>query len=1049
MKFTIWGEIGATGEEGPVVLGGRLRLLLGGLLAHRNAEVSRADLIAIVWGEESEPANAEASLRQYVSRLRRALNEAEDGSGDLITTTPSGYRLDVDRAGVDADVLTDAVAGGRQPRDLDRLAVGEPYGTYSDEWWCFKETGRQRELASQARTQPIAGRSTPSGIVTFLMTDMENSTAQWDASQELMAEAVERHDAMVRAAFDRYGGYTFSTTGHGFAAAFERVGDAVESAVEVQRALQAEPWPEPIAVLVRMGLHTAEAQERDGDYFGPSVNRAARLMSCGAGGQILVSSTTAPLISEYELEPLGEHWLKDLRTPDRVSQVVADGLDRDFPPIRSLHVVPNNLPGVFERLVGRDYDAEQLAAVLAEHSLVTVVGMGGIGKTRLALDVATSEVPSFPDGAWWCELAPCSDAEAVLQTVARVVGARQRPGASLAQSVAEYCRHRQLLLVLDNCEHVLDTAASLAEVIADTGSSSSILATSREALGCPGEQTYPLSPLAVDGERPAATELFLRRASEIMPNREWPASDVAAIHRICRHLDGIPLAIELAASRVRSLSVTALEERLDRVFQVLRGGRRRIERHRTLQAAIDWSYHALEPTHALCFDRLAVFAGGWTLEAAEAIVADDEHIDELEVLDVLDDLIAKSLVTVDHSRLHQTRYRLLEPLRQFAEDQLANRGEVDQLRGVHSVYYTNWAEAWDERSWNDELAWRVDIETEQANLRAAVHWAVKVEDADHALRLVMALERAIAPFMFLEIGDWGALASSFPDAGNHPLGPVVAGSSVPSFFWRGDPETAVDLVERATAMPTYDPTAHHSSIARAMVEYHISRDREAAHAIVSRIAPRTPAEHLVRSWVRCGWFPDHTEAETDLETLRTIVEQTNSTVAKIHYDQAQTWVSLQRDNRVMAAEHARRAIHNAQRIGARFSLRRSVASLGLSAGTTGGLSRDELRLISQSLKEQRDAGQETDQWLVLISAAVVLWRHGRKILAARIYRAASASPWGGGYNMNHLARLHPGIDNYLDPAEPPVSLEELVDQVLAELPSVVEALSNPTGGLPT
>ncbi|MDH3683342.1 MAG: winged helix-turn-helix domain-containing protein [Acidimicrobiia bacterium] len=196
MKFTIWGEIGATGEEGPVVLGGRLRLLLGGLLVHRNAEVSRDDLIAIVWGEESEPANAEASLRQrqYLSRLRRALNEAEDRSGDLITTTPSGYRLDVDRAGVDADVLTDAVAGGTQLRDLDRLAVGEPYGTYSDEWWCFKETGRQRELASQARTQPVAGRSTPSGIVTFLMTDMENSTANWDASQELMAEAVGRHD---------------------------------------------------------------------------------------------------------------------------------------------------------------------------------------------------------------------------------------------------------------------------------------------------------------------------------------------------------------------------------------------------------------------------------------------------------------------------------------------------------------------------------------------------------------------------------------------------------------------------------------------------------------------------------------------------------------------------------------------------------------------------------------------------------------------------------------------------------------------------------------
>lgn len=251
------------------------------------------------------------------------------------------------------------------------------------------------------------------------------------------------------------------------------------------------------------------------------------------------------------------------------------------------------------------------------------------------------------------------------------------------------------------------------------------------------------------------------------------------------------------------------------------------------------------------------------------------------------------------------------------------------------------------------------------------------------------------------------------------------------------------------AMPTHDPTTYHPSIGRAMVEQFISRDREAAHASVNRIAPRTPAERLVRSWVRCAWFPDHSEAESDLETLRKIVEQTNSTIAKIYFDEAQASVLLQRDNRVMAASHARQAIHNAQQIGARFSLRRNVASLGLSAGTTGGLSRDELRLISQSLEEQRDAGQETDQWLILIAAAVVLWRHGRSNLAARVYRAACASPWGGGQAMNRLAKLHPGIDTYLDPAEPPTSLEELVDQVLAEMPSVVEALNDPIDGLST
>ncbi|MGI9613947.1 MAG: adenylate/guanylate cyclase domain-containing protein, partial [Acidimicrobiales bacterium] len=345
MRFTIWGEVGAQGSNGPVALGGRLRLLLAALLAGRNSEVGRNDLITIVWGEESEPANAEASLRQYVSRLRKALSEAEGRADALISTTPSGYRLDVDRSAVDADVIADAVAAGVQPPGLDALTSGTPYGSYGDEWWCLSEVEHQQALVDEARdlpAEPIV--RLPTGTVTFLFTDIERSTQQWETAAGEMASAVERHDEILHAAIERYNGHVFSTTGDGFAAVFHRAADAVEAAIDAQRTLQAERWPSPVSVKVRMGLHTGEATERGGDYCGPAVNRAARLMETAHSGQILVSSGTSALIDSYELQPLGEHWLKDIKASDRVSQVVAEGLVTKFAPIRSLHSIPNNLP---------------------------------------------------------------------------------------------------------------------------------------------------------------------------------------------------------------------------------------------------------------------------------------------------------------------------------------------------------------------------------------------------------------------------------------------------------------------------------------------------------------------------------------------------------------------------------------------------------------------------------------------------------------------------------------------------------------------------------
>jgi predicted ATPase len=384
--------------------------------------------------------------------------------------------------------------------------------------------------------------------------------------------------------------------------------------------------------------------------------------------------------------------------------------------------------------------------------LVTVVGVGGIGKTCLELTVAANLAERFDSGVWFCDLAPVSDTDAVVHVVAGAVGARQRPGRSMLESLAEFCRDREMLVVLDNCEHVLDHAADLVEKVTANAPGVTFVATSREGLGLRAEIIYPLGSLEVVGRRSPASGLFVESATRVDPTRIWSEVEGAAIEQICRRLDGIPLAIELAAARTRSMTPVETENRLDDAFHTLHGGRRSIDRHRTLEAAIEWSYQALDEPEQLLFDRLAVFAGSCDIDALEAVCADDDLIDITDAMDLLDELVSKSLVATEQTLWGTTRYRLLEPLRQFAEDRLSHRGQQPAAQSRHLAHYTKWAEAWNADVWAPGTQLLERLEVDFANLRSAVGWAIETSDSDKALRLVQGMGAAQLAWERLEAG---------------------------------------------------------------------------------------------------------------------------------------------------------------------------------------------------------------------------------------------------------------------------------------------------------
>jgi predicted ATPase/class 3 adenylate cyclase len=564
----------------------------------------------------------------------------------------------------------------------------------------------------------------PSGVVTFLFTDVEGSTRRWEADADGMRVALATHDTVLRSAIETHGGFLFKHTGDGVCAAFASPRSAVDAAVVAQRALQ---------LPVRMGLATGEAELRDGDYFGTVLNRAARVMAAGHGGQILLAESTAGLLSGVDLLDLGPRRLRDLPMPVGVFQVRAAGLQADFPALRALDTSPGNLCPPTTSFIGRESEVAELQTTLKAHRLVTLTGVGGVGKTRLALEVAARLADEFPDGVWFFELAAVVDPGAVPDVVAAVLGITQQLGKSVADSVAAALEGRVRLLVFDNCEHVLDAAADLIEAILAHSATVRILATSREGLGVPDEQVWPVRSLdTAAGMDSAAVSLFVERAQGIAPGFSMVDGDeAAAVTEVCQRRDGIPLAIELAASRMASMTASEMRDRLDHRFRLLVGSRRGLERHQTLRHAMAWSYDLLDDTEKTVLDRCSVFAGGFDLQSARAVAGSDD-LDEYAILEVLDALVRKSLLIADRSS-GRTRFSVLETIRQFAEEQLVASGVADEARTAHARYFAGREAAvlalWDSPRQREAYDW---FTTELANLRTAFRWAADQCDLDTA-----------------------------------------------------------------------------------------------------------------------------------------------------------------------------------------------------------------------------------------------------------------------------------------------------------------------------
>lgn len=583
----------------------------------------------------------------------------------------------------------------------------------------------------------------PPGIVTFLFTDIEGSTRRWEADPTAMRAALGLHDEVLRAAIEDHDGQVFKHTGDGVCAAFSSPRSAVDAAVRAQREL---------SLPVRMGIATGEAEMRDGDYFGPVLNRAARVMAAGHGGQILIDGVTAGLLSGDDLISLGSRRLRDIAKPVEIQQVHAVGLRIEFPPLNTVHSEPGNLRAPTTSLIGRDADLTELDAVLKSHRLVTLTGVGGVGKTRLALEVASRSLSAFPDGAFLIELAAVGDPAAVPDSVAAVLGITQQAGLSVPDSIAAALEGRSRILVFDNCEHVLNAAADLIETILAQSSTVTVLATSREGLRLKDEQLWPVASLEIrDGPDSAAAELFVDRAQAVSPRASFASPvESAAVVEICRRLDGIPLAIELAASRMVSMTASEIRDRLDDRFRLLVGSRRGLERHQTLSHAVQWSYDLLDNDEKSLLARLSVFNGGFNLSAACAIAGSD---DELGTLDLLDALVRKSLLVADRTT-SRTRFSMLETIRQFAEEQLVGSGDSEAARTSHAHYFAGLESEvlalWDSPRQREAYEW---FATELPNLRTAFRWAADNADLDTAAAVAV---NAIYFGYFLE--QWEPLA---------------------------------------------------------------------------------------------------------------------------------------------------------------------------------------------------------------------------------------------------------------------------------------------------
>jgi predicted ATPase len=624
-----------------------------------------------------------------------------------------------------------------------------------------------------------------------LFSDIEGSTRRWEDDPEAMRAALVAHDEVLEAAVDAHGGWLFKHTGDGVCAAFGSARAAIDAAVAAQRSLE---------LPVRMGIATGEAELHGDDYFGPVLNRTARVMAAGHGGQILVAASAAALVSGVDLLDRGEHRLRDLSGVEHLYQVHADGLAVEFAPLRTVDAVPGNLPTQTTSFVGRDVAVKELCEQVRAHRLVTLTGVGGVGKTRLAVQVAAELVAEFPDGVWLVELAPVGEPDVVADVVATVLGVTPQAGLSMTASLIQALSGRRLLVVLDNCEHLLDAAADLVENVLSHTAGVRLITTSREVLRVGAEQVWSVPTLEFrDGAASAAVALFVERAEAVNPSFGLSdEADAAAVIEICRRLDGIALAIELAAARMVVMSPQDVRDHLGDRFRLLSGSRRGLERHQTLRHAVQWSYDLLGDDEREVLQRCSVFAGGFDLPAAAAIC---EHSDEYAVLDLLESVARKSLITVEPVGGH-ARYGMLETIRQFADEQLAATGSIGAVRDRHAHYFADQAiahfEIWDGPRQRVAVDW---LDVEYANLRTGFRWAADQGDLDTAVAIAAHTTLVGYPLLRYESVGWAAeILDAATAADVRQLPRLYTAASICSQI--GRPHDAIGYAHTAVVMAT-------------------------------------------------------------------------------------------------------------------------------------------------------------------------------------------------------------------------------------------------------
>ncbi len=658
----------------------------------------------------------------------------------------------------------------------------------------------------------------PSGTITFLFTDIEGSTRLLQEVGEDYQALLDDHHGIMRQAVADAGGVELGTEGDSFFVVFASARHAVGAVAAAQRALTEHRWPGDVEVRVRMGLHTGEAEPHDGTYVGLDVHRAARIAAAAHGGQVLLSGATRAIVeknltSDLSLRDLGEHRLRDIARPEHLYQLLVSGLAAEFPPPRSLDAPRYNLPAQLTRFVGRKSELAEIKKVLRTSRLLTLTGPGGTGKTRLALEVAHGLVDDFPDGVWFTELTPLTDPGLTAQAVATAMGAREQPGRPVVEVVTDLLRDGTVLLILDNMEHLLPVAAGLPAELLQSCSRLSILTTSRERLGIAGETLWRVPPLGLPepasgdsgpselGVESDAMQLFVERAVAVDPSFAITERNVLAVSDICLRLDGIPLAIELAAARLSMLSPTEIAVRLDDRLGLLTAPSGTTQsRQLTMRATVDWSYDLLTGLQRTVFARLSVFAGGFSMKAAEAVCA-IEGADNSEVLDVLAQLVDRSMVAADVPPAGESRYRLLETLRQYAGEKLEESGKVEAAHLAHAEFFSALAEEAEPLLRGPDAAvWLRRLEAEHDNLRTALSWCSRSGDTETCLRLAGALAEFWKEFGHWSEGRSHLEAALSPTAGAPPAARVKALLGAVEIFVPEQPRRALEFAKEALAL---------------------------------------------------------------------------------------------------------------------------------------------------------------------------------------------------------------------------------------------------------